>query len=268
VRSKRALLVCLLAVAAGPWGCAPRRLQWPSGDGEPFPEYAQALHEATASCRDVRAMSAELGISGRAGGQKLRGRVAAGIAAPASIRLEGAAPFGAPVFILAADSTRATLLLPRDNRVLTGEPPAAILESLVGLNLGPADLLAILSGCVERDPQPAGGRVFSGGWAGIDLAGGGRVYLQRDGRQRWQVRAASRQALRLEYERGASSIPDAVRIAADGDSGAGTDLRIAVSQPELNVTLGPEVFAVKIPSDAQPISLAELRLAGPMGERR
>ncbi len=213
----RAALVCLLAVVAGPWACAPRRLELPTGSGEPFPEYSQALQEATASCRSLRAISAELGISGRAGGQKLRGRVAAGIAAPSDLRLEGVAPFGPPAFILAATAGRATLLLPRDNRVLTGEPPAAILESLVGLDLGPADLLAILAGCVETDLQPTGGRLFPGGWARIDLANGGFAFLQRGASRRWRVRAALRPPLRLEYEGEGSAIPVAVRISTEGE---------------------------------------------------
>ena len=60
--------------------------------------------------------------------ETLRGRVLAGIAAPGRLRLEAVAPFGPPVFILAASGTSATLLLPRDNRVLTGEPASAILR--------------------------------------------------------------------------------------------------------------------------------------------
>jgi hypothetical protein len=60
----------------------------------------------------------------------------------------------------------------------------------------------------------------------------------------------------------------AVRVAVnDGVPGA-TDLRIGLSQADLNVPLGAEVFRVKVPADALPISLAELRQAGPMGEKR
>ena len=267
MRRAAAASLCLLAVVAGPWGCAPGRLQLPTGSGAPFPDFSQAFQEATASCRGVRTLSAELGISGRAGGQKLRGRVAAGIAAPAGIRLEGAAPFGPPVFILAADDARATLLLPRDNRVLTGERPAAILESLVGLDLSPADLLAILTGCVEADPRLTGGSLYADGWAKVDLSDGAAAFLRRDAAGRWRVRAATRPPLRIEYE-GDASPPGAVRISADTGGAAATDLRIALSQPDFNVSLGPEVFVVKVPPDAHPISLSELRQVGPMGEKR
>ena len=64
-------------------------------------------------------MQAELGLSGRAAGQRMRGRVLAGLV-PGALRLEGVAPFGAPVFILVADGTRGTLLLSRERRVVAG----------------------------------------------------------------------------------------------------------------------------------------------------
>ncbi len=227
-----------MLLAAALSACAPRRLQLPSGDGEPFPSFPEASREATAGCRDVRTIAAELGISGSAGGQKLRGRATAGIAAPDSIRLEGTAPFGPPVFILAADGARATLLLPRDNRVASGESPAAILDALVGLDLGPADLLSILTGCVVPDPHAVAGRWFSGNWARIDLADGSSLYLQRDGRQRWRVRAGSRRALRIEYEGDGPGLPTAVRVTAAGDAPA-SDIRLALSQVEVNGVARP-----------------------------
>lgn len=259
------LLVLLLAGAAA---CAPRVLTLPTGDGQLFPEYQEAIQEATAACRGVRTLSAELAISGLVGREKLRWRVTAGLAAPGSIRLEGAAPFGPPGFILVADGANATLLLPRDNRVLTGEPPAAILQALVGLELDPGDLLAILAGCGVSDPQAIGGRGYSNGWARIDLASGATAYLQRDRQEHWSLRAAVRAPLRLEYERTSGSMPTAVHLQMTGDHGTGTDLRIGVSQVETNIPLAAGVFALRLPGDAVPISLAELRQAGPRGERR
>jgi len=72
----------------------------------------------------------------------------------------------------------------------------------------------------------------------------------------------------VEYDRDAAGAPSVVRVVVSGDTPGATDLRLALSQVDLNVGLGPEVFQVKIPPDAQPISLAELRQAGPMGDRR
>ena len=189
----------ILLLVAGAGACAPRLLQLPSGDGEAFPGYQLAFDEASRGCRDVRSLSAELAISGRAGGERLRGRVLAGIARPGRLRLEAVAPFGPPVFILAASGTSATLLLPRDNRVLTGEPASAVLGALVGLELGPDDLLAILTGCVVVSPEPSAGRRYPGGWARVDLADGAVAYLGQDG-ERWRIRAGARAGLAIEYE--------------------------------------------------------------------
>jgi outer membrane lipoprotein-sorting protein len=264
----RRLLAFVLLLTAGAGACAPRRVQWPSGDGEAFPGYQQALEEAVSGCRAVRSLSAELSISGRVGGGKLRGRVMAGLAAPGRIRLEAVAPFGPPVFILAASGTTATLLLPRDNRVLTGEPASAILGALVGLDFGADDLLAILSGCVVASPEATAGRSLPGGWARIDLAGGAGAYLRREGQQ-WRMRAGVRPGLLIEYEPAGGNPPSRVRlhVAASGGEPA-SDVRVGLSQVELNPRLGPEVFTVKVPRDAAPITLADLRSAGPVGERR
>jgi hypothetical protein len=267
VNARLACGLALLAAAAAT-ACAPARLQLPSGDGDPFPSYAEAAREATAACREVRTLSAELGLSGRAGSQKLRGHATVGLSAPASLRLEGAAPFGPPAFILTADSARATLLLPRDNRTLTAAEPSEILEALVGLDLGATDLLALLSGCVVANPQPTGGRLFPGGWARVDTAGDACLFLRRDGRQRWVVRAGTRPALRAEYERDATGSPTAVRIVTGAGGPGATDLRVGLSQVDLNTALGAEVFQVKLPAAARPMTLDELRLAGPMGDRR
>jgi outer membrane lipoprotein-sorting protein len=264
----RRFFAFLLLLTAGEGACAQRSVRLPSGDGDTLPGYQQTLEEAIGGCRDVRSMSAELSISGRARGEKLRGRVMAGLAAPGRIRLEGVAPFGPPVFILAAGATTATLLLPRDNRVLTGEPVSAILGALVGLDVGADDLLAILSGCVVTAPEATAGRSYSGGWTRIDLAGGAGAYLRREG-QRWRVRAGVRPGLLIEYEPAGGGAPSRVRLHVAASGGApASDLSVGLSQVELNPRLGPEVFVLKVPPDASPITLAGLRNAGPVGERR
>jgi outer membrane lipoprotein-sorting protein len=258
----------LLAAGAGSGTCAARGLQLPSGEGEAFPEYQRAFDEASRGCRDVRSLSAELTISGRAGGEKLRGRVLAGLAAPGRLRLEAVAPFGPPVFILAASGTSATLLLPRDNRVLTGEPASAILGALVGLELGPDDLLAILSGCVVPSPEPSAGRRYTGGWVRVDLAGGAAAFLGQEG-QRWRIRSGVRPGLAIEYEPAGDGGLSRVRLQVPANDGTpASDVRLGLSQVETNPQLGPEVFAVKVPRDATSMTLAEVRSAGPVGEKR
>ncbi len=45
------------------------------------------------------------------------------------------------------------------------------------------------------------------------------------------------------------------------------DLRLALSQVEINGTLDPATFRVQVPAGAAPMTLEELRQAGPLAER-
>ena len=121
----------------------------PGGTGTPAADFAQPYAEARAACQAVNNFQAELSVSGRAGGQRLRGRVLSGIA-PGALRLEGVAPFGAPVFILVADGERGTLLLSRDRRVVANAPPEEILHALIGVRLEPDNLRAMLAAAYGR----------------------------------------------------------------------------------------------------------------------
>jgi outer membrane lipoprotein-sorting protein len=47
-----------------------------------------------------------------------------------------------------------------------------------------------------------------------------------------------------------------------------SDVRLSLSQVDVNPQLGPEVFTVKVPRDATSITLADVRSAGPIGEKR
>ena len=93
--SRRCLRLCASVSA-----CGPKAPALPIGRRRAFPDAAAAYTEATAQCRGVRTLSAELALSGRAGGQKLRGRILGGFAEPGRVRLEAPAPFGRPVFTL------------------------------------------------------------------------------------------------------------------------------------------------------------------------
>src|SRR5918999_781856 len=79
-----ALGVVMLASA-----CAPRLISLPTDPGTPLPDVAEIHRQASAACTGVRTLTAELSLSGRAGGRTLRGRAIVGFERPASIRLEG-----------------------------------------------------------------------------------------------------------------------------------------------------------------------------------
>ncbi len=220
--------------------------------------------QLAAACTGVRTLTAEIGMSGRAGRQRLRGRVVAGFARPASMRLEAVAPFGAPAFILVARGENATLLLPRDEpRVLRGPKPEDILGALTGVALGPADLQAILTGCVVPAPQAMEARRHANGWASIDLAGGARLYLE-PARGGWTLRAATRAGWQIEYPAWSANFPQSVRLQSSQPD-VNVDLTAALSQIETNKDLEDAAFTVNVPPGADPITLDELRDSGPLG---
>jgi outer membrane biogenesis lipoprotein LolB len=250
----------IAAVAAS--ACASRSVTLPTDQGTPFADFAQVHNQLTEACRGVTTVTAELALAGRAGTQRLRGRVVAGFERPASMRLEGVAPFGPPAFILAARGPMAVLLLPRDGRVLKGERADEILGALTGVSLAPADLQAILTGCVTADPKPVSGRLHENGWASIELEGSARVYLRMQNNA-WQLRAAQREGWRLDYPTWNGRFPQAVRLQSDRP-GAMVDLTATLSQLEANVAIDPKAFTVDVPASAQSLTLDELRDAGPL----
>jgi outer membrane biogenesis lipoprotein LolB len=243
-------------------GCGARSATLPTDPGTPFADFAQVHAQLTEACRGVKTLTSELALAGRAGDQRLRGRVVAGFERPASMRLEGVAPFGPPAFILAARADTATLLLPRDDRVVRGERAEDILGALTGIALAPADLQAILTGCVTADPKPTSGQLHTGGWASIDLEGGARVFLRQENNA-WQLRAARREGWQIDYPMWQGRFPRSVRLLSER-AGAAVDLTATLSQVEANVPLAAEAFAVNVPADAQTLTLEELRSAGPL----
>ena len=57
---------------------------------------------AAAQCPGLQTLTAEIGLSGRAAGERLRGRLIAGFGEPDAMRIEAVAPFGAPLFVIAS----------------------------------------------------------------------------------------------------------------------------------------------------------------------
>jgi hypothetical protein len=221
------------------------------------------MHEQTvAACSGVRALTAELALAGRAGDRRLRGRVIAGFERPGSMRLEGVAPFGQPVFILAARNDEAVLWLPRDRRVLRGSRAEDILGALTGVALAPADLQAVLTGCVTPDSRAVAARRHQNGWLSIDLDDHGVLFLEPQGGG-WLLRAARRAGWSIEYPVWRGLFPAAVRLVAD-DPRTGVDLTATIAQLETNVDLDPAAFTVNVPPDALMLTLEELRSEGPL----
>jgi outer membrane lipoprotein-sorting protein len=257
----RLLLAVSLAAAAG---CAPKAPLLPTGAGTPFPDVVPAYEQATSSCRGVKTITASMAVSGKAGATKLRGRIDAGVAAPARARLEGIAPFGKPVFVLVADGDRGTLVLPREDRVLRDAPPDEIVEALAGVRIGPEALRMVISGCGLGVGAPKDGRTFANGWAAVSLVDGSTVYLRRHAGA-WEVVAATNGPVTVMYADYASGRPSTIRLRAESQGRASADLTLRVSDVEINTPLDPKVFQVDLPAHPVPLTLDELRRSGPLG---
>jgi hypothetical protein len=149
--------------------------------------------------------------------------------------------------------------------VLSHAPSAAVLEALAGLPLDIAELRTALIGCATAS-DVSGAKQLGDQWRMVP-AGSDEIYLRRENdAARWRLVAAihhpkSGAAWRAEYRDFENDLPRSVRFA--GGARDSFDLRLALSQVDINVTLGPEVFRVDIPPDAEPITLDELRRARP-----
>ena len=176
--------------------CGAPLMKLPAGPGAPAADAADALPQATAACRGIRTLTAEVAASGKVGGQRFRARLSVGVAAPASARLEAVAPFGPPIFILAANDDDATLLLPRDERVLEHGRSAEVLDAVAGVPLGAADLRAVLTGCAPAAARPEG-RAARRRLARRSTERGRRRALPAPRRRRAAVAAGRRRAPRV-----------------------------------------------------------------------
>jgi outer membrane lipoprotein-sorting protein len=260
-------------LAAAPWllaaglvtasACAPKAIKIPTGAGTPFPEFASAYQQATASCSGVRTMTATMGMSGKAGRTKLRGRIDAGFAAPGRARLEGIPPFGKPVFVLVAEGGKGTLVLTRDDRVLRDAPPDQIVEALAGVRLDPDALRTAIAGC-GFGVTPTEGHRFANHWIAAASADG-TTFLRPAPGAGWEVAAAQRGGVTIEYADYEAGRPKTIRLRAGRQGQPAADITLRVSDVAINTPLDARTFDVDLPEHPVPLTLEELRRAGPMG---
>lgn len=227
---------------------------------------------ATASCRGFRSLEGELALSGRAGGERVRGRVLTGLESGGAVRLEAVAPFGAPFFILAGRDERATLLLPRERRVLKDTAVSDVLGRITGLSLGANDLRLVLSGCLAEQPSPSEGRQWPGGWQAVTI-GPERVAYLRTMSGRAVLVAADYGPWHVDYSGHAAGFPRVVRVRSASRAGVekaeadAIDITARLEQLDTNTPINPRAWVVEIPSDAEPMTLDELRSIAPLAEK-
>lgn len=253
--------VLAACVAGSTAGCRPGvSIALPGGSAQPSPRAVTWFEQATARCHDIATWSAEIGVSGSVRGRTLRVKVLAGTTSTGKVRLEGVAPFGGPIFILAASDASATLWLPRESGVVRDRSTSDVLDALIGVALSGSDLHALLSGCVTPDARAVNGQTYGPDWASVDV-GAGRTAFLRQSAGAWRVASAKLGVLTIGYDRFEGAMPGEVRVLT---AGAAPEARLALrlSQVEENVPLADAVFAVDVPAAAHAVSLEELRGRG------
>jgi hypothetical protein len=262
-RRASALLLAVLATS-----CAAPLMKLPQEPGVPASDGVAILAQATMACRGIQTLSAEISVGGRVGGRGMRrARLLVGVRAPASVYLDAPAPFGASAFIFAAVDDQGTLLLPRDRRVLERGRPAEVLEAITGVPLSPFELRQTLTGCAPA-LDAAEARQVGDQWRIIRAASEWYLYRARPD-QPWRLVAAVHRGggreWRVEYREFRGDLPRALRLSsADAN---GFDLTITLADLDLNVPLEPDIFRPRVPAGYAPISLEDLRRAGPMAEQ-
>jgi hypothetical protein len=255
-----------MAAALFAVSCGTRLLNLPAtGAGVPAPDGQEAVAEATRACRAVSSITAAVSVAGSVGGRRVRGRLDVGAAAPAAARLEAVASVGL-LFTFVTRGDDATLLLHRDRRVLERGRPAAVLEAVTGVPLDGSALRLALTGCAA-DVDAGRARQVGDQWRVVP-SGGDTLYLRRESpADPWRLVAvvhqeAGRPEWRAEYRQFEDDLPRTVRFTSrEADR---FDLTLELSQVDLNMPLGPEVFELQIPADVDPMTLEELRQSGPL----
>jgi hypothetical protein len=267
--SQRAIVAISAAVLLATAACAPKvNLALPAGAGTPLADLAVAEQAARASCRTHPAITADLRLSGRIDGERVRGTLQVGVTREA-MRLEGLAPFGAPVFVLAARPEGAVLLLPRETAVARGDSALELLDAAVGVALTPQDLLAIVSGCGVADWNVSGGATFSGGWTRLDLDQARALWLRSGADGTLLLVAAQDSRWRIEYTRTSAGWPTAIRLRPSGSDATAsrTDAVLALEAPEAMAALPEGALDVDVPAGARELTVADLRRSRTLTER-
>jgi hypothetical protein len=261
------LAVGVLAVLTA--SCGARLMKLPTGVGAAAPDFLAATAQAMSACESLKTMTAEIAVSGSVAGHRLRARLLGGFTSSAA-RLEAVAPAGPPFFIFVANKEDATLLLPREDRVIEHGRSDAVLEAIAGVRIGPAGLFEALTGCVV--PRWRYAERVGDTWRIGTTEDGVKLYLHRDSTSTpWQAAAMLSPGIgqawswRADYRDIHGGLPRSVSlVSADRHQ---FSLQLTLSQVETGVPLEADVFRVRIPPSAQPIALEELRQSGPFARR-
>jgi hypothetical protein len=232
-----------------------------------------AYFEARRVCEQIQTLTTQIEFRGSVRGRRIRARMWAGTAFPALARLEAIGSSTPPLFVFTASGNVATLLLPRDNRVVRDERARAVLEAIAGIPLDAADLEGVLTGC----PRISGEiEALAFGDTSLKVVIGDykdELHLRRDhSRAPWRlvvmVRRVPDRALRwrAEFHDRVNGVPRTIRLTSlewNGQPAQSFDVQLTLRRLQINPSLGPETFEGAGPrAGQQPLTLDELQRSG------
>ena len=263
----RGVVAVTLAIALVSGGCAVKLYEPPSGPGQPFAEAPTVWRDLTTRCRDAQRFVVEMHVSGWAGEGNLRQSLPnvpmhTALTRDDDIYLE-VRGLGKVYVEMAGRAGQSVFLLRQEDRVLRAAS-RDILDRLIGLRWSPRDLLNVLLGCVTTPTGGMSGTTF-GTRASIELGNDARAYVHhRDGR--WQLVAASRDGLLIEYREYVDAFPSIVRVSSTAASDTPLMLTFKLGQQQVNTELEPGTFTLEVPPNFLPMTLDELRSVKPLRE--
>ena len=149
----------------------------------------------------------------------------------------------------------ATLHWRDGNRVLTA-PAADIIEAVVGLRVGPADLMGLATGCGVPGATFSSAERFDDRL--IVTLDTGRAELIQDAR--WRIRAAEARGIGVRYDTFAGTLPATWHMWSGDVAAPSAQLDVRAEAPEARpAELGAEAFPALNPAGADPMTLDELR---------
>ncbi len=120
----------------------------------------------------VQSLTAQLSLEVWSGDDRVRLRQLVALRRPAHLRIDSLSPFDAPLSTLVTDGERLSIYSLEDRRFYTGRATPQNLSRLVPIELGPAELVALLRGDVPLMKHEAAAVSWDAdqGWYQLDLS--------------------------------------------------------------------------------------------------
>ena len=248
-------------------------MKLPSGPGAPAPDARDvARRRRPAACRGMsHASPRKSRVSGSVGGAASAGVCSPASRRPASARLEAVAPFGQPVFILVARPATTRRCCCRATTACSSTAgPATCSKRWPACRSTPPICDRVLTGCAPAPATDARTRArrrlarrrCRSRRRRLPAPRDERTVAARGGDRRGRTR---RPAWRAEYGDFQDGLPRAHPARSSAPAADAFDLRLALSQVELNVPLGAEAFRVQIPRPPRRSRSTNCSRSGPLG---